>query len=113
MPYKNPTEDELLRLVKDHYWTTYVLHDKHHNRWKINGQPKIWKRSGDWQIPLKHGMYDFGYLTNSNFDSFHWPSECGDLPPYAEEKAAAIAEAASEKIRKEAEQKAIRRFISK
>lgn len=33
-------------------------------RWRVNGQPKTWKtRPNEVQVPLKHGMYDFGYLT--------------------------------------------------
>ncbi len=36
-------------------------------KWRINGQAKVWKTKPDqFQIPLKHGLYDFGYLTESN-----------------------------------------------
>ena len=38
-------------------------------RWKVNGQPKIWKRSPERvQIPVKHGLYDFGYITEQWLD---------------------------------------------
>jgi hypothetical protein len=32
-------------------------------RFKVNGKPKIWKRSPDRVcVPLKHGLYNFGYM---------------------------------------------------
>jgi hypothetical protein len=38
-------------------------------RWKVNGQPKTWKRSPERiQIPVKHGMYGFGYITERDLD---------------------------------------------
>jgi hypothetical protein len=40
-------------------------------RWKVNGAVKLWKRSpGRIQIPLKHGLYAFGYLDEYNLDIF-------------------------------------------
>ena len=36
-------------------------------RWKVNGKVKTWKRSPDRvQIPIKHGMYDFDYITEND-----------------------------------------------
>lgn len=36
-------------------------------RWKINGKVKTWKRDTNrFEIPLKHGLLEFGYLTNKN-----------------------------------------------
>lgn len=33
-------------------------------RWVVNGQVKVWKRSPDRiRIPIKHGMWDYDYLT--------------------------------------------------
>lgn len=33
-------------------------------RWKVNGQVKIWKRNPKRvKVPLKHGLFIFGYLT--------------------------------------------------
>lgn len=44
-------------------------------RWRVNGQPKTWKRSPERvQVPLKHGLYDYGYLTENELDLF----ELGD-----------------------------------
>lgn len=38
-------------------------------RWKVNGQVKTWKRSPDRvEIPLKHGLYSYGYLTEADLD---------------------------------------------
>jgi hypothetical protein len=33
-------------------------------RWKVNGKVKTWKRSPERvKVPLKHGLYDYDYLT--------------------------------------------------
>lgn len=33
-------------------------------RWRVNGAVKTWKRSPERvQVPLKHGLYDYDYLT--------------------------------------------------
>ena len=35
-------------------------------RWKVNGAVKRWKRTPDRiQIPVKHGLYAYDYVTNS------------------------------------------------
>jgi len=40
-------------------------------RWRVNGKVKTWKTK-PWkiQVPLKHGLYDHGYLTEDNLDNF-------------------------------------------
>ena len=36
-------------------------------KWKINGQVKTWKRdSNRIRVPLKYGLYTYGYLTEKN-----------------------------------------------
>lgn len=36
----------------------------------INGQPKVWKRNPNRvQIPVKYGLYEYGYLTESDADN--------------------------------------------
>jgi hypothetical protein len=52
-----------------------LYHVRHRNadgspqRWKVNGQVKTWKRSPEQvQVPLKHGMYAYGTLTESDLD---------------------------------------------
>lgn len=38
-------------------------------RWKVNGAPKVWKRSPERvQVPIKHGLYSFDYLTERDLD---------------------------------------------
>lgn len=45
--------------------------DGYRVRWRINGKVKTWKRNPDKiEIPIKHGLYDYGYLDNSNLDFF-------------------------------------------
>jgi len=36
-------------------------------RWRVTGKPKTWKRSPERvQVPVKHGLYDYGYLTEKS-----------------------------------------------
>jgi len=38
-------------------------------RWKVNGKPKVWKTMPEKvKIPLKHGLYNFDYLTEDYLD---------------------------------------------
>jgi hypothetical protein len=40
-------------------------------RFRVNGKPKIWKtRPNEVQVPVKRGMYEFGYLTEHNIAEF-------------------------------------------
>jgi hypothetical protein len=40
-------------------------------RWKVNGKVKTWKRSPERvQVPVKHGLYDYGYITEDNMQFF-------------------------------------------
>jgi len=46
-------------------------------RWRVNGQVKLWKRDVNRiQVPLSHGMYDHGYLTERNLCEFHTEGSC-------------------------------------
>lgn len=37
--------------------------------WRRNGKTKTWKRNATkFQIPVKHGLYDYGYITEENYD---------------------------------------------
>ena len=52
--------------------------DKTPRRWRVSGAVKTWKRSpGRVQVPLKHGMYAFGYLTEDNVSRFFIGGNCG------------------------------------
>jgi hypothetical protein len=36
-------------------------------KWRVNGTIKLWKRDpARFQLPIKHGLYDYAYLTNDN-----------------------------------------------
>ena len=38
-------------------------------RLRVNGKPKTWKRNPDRiKVPLKHGLYEYGELTNGTFE---------------------------------------------
>ena len=38
-------------------------------RWRVNGKVKTWKRSIEKvKIPVKHGLYDFGYVTENELN---------------------------------------------
>jgi len=41
-------------------------------RWKINGKVQTWKSKTryEFKIPVKHGLYSFGYLTRDNAHLF-------------------------------------------
>lgn len=39
-------------------------------RWKVNGKPVIRKRANTFKIPVKHGLYSYGYITESNCHEF-------------------------------------------
>ena len=53
--------------------TLYHIHRKNKDntplKIRVNGAVKRWKRDQDRiQIPIKHGLYSYGYLTNYDFD---------------------------------------------
>ena len=40
-------------------------------RWRVSGKVKVWKtRPDDVRVPIKHGMYDNSYLTDTMLDEF-------------------------------------------
>lgn len=39
-------------------------------RWRVTGKVKVWKRdSTRVRVPIKHGLYDYGAITEGNIDS--------------------------------------------
>jgi hypothetical protein len=45
-----------------------ILHDRWDKRWKVNGAVKLWKKDASRiYVPLKHGLYAFGALTEMDF----------------------------------------------
>jgi hypothetical protein len=52
-------------------WTGGRNADGTFQRWKVNGQPKTWKRSPDRvRVPLKRGLYQYAYLDEANLHEF-------------------------------------------
>lgn len=52
-----------------------IYHAKNKNadgtkqRWKVNGKVKTWKRDkSKVKVPLKHGLYNYDYLTEKELD---------------------------------------------
>lgn len=46
------------------YHVTHQNRDGSPVRWIVNGKPKVWKRDPSRvRVPLKHGMWDYDYLT--------------------------------------------------
>jgi hypothetical protein len=42
------------------------------SRWYVNGMVKTWKtRSDEVRVPIKHGLWQYGYLTHTNMHDFH------------------------------------------
>ena len=40
-------------------------------RWRRNGKNKLWKRDPNrFRIPIKHGLYDYGYIDQDNYKEF-------------------------------------------
>lgn len=40
-------------------------------KWRANGQCKTWKRSPErFKLPIKHGLYNYGYITEENAHLF-------------------------------------------
>jgi hypothetical protein len=45
--------------------------------YRRNGMTRTWKtRKGDFEVPLKYGMREYGILTNLNAHLFHTPENC-------------------------------------
>ena len=56
-------------------------------RWKVNGEVKLWKKpenSHRIRVPLKHGLYSYGALTELDFDNFDNCESMTKEPGYGE-----------------------------
>ena len=61
-----------------------IIHDNFYNnkdgsckRWRVNGKVKTWKRTASKvKVPIKHGMYAFGYLTENDLEIVHRTEDC-------------------------------------
>jgi hypothetical protein len=46
-------------------------------RWRVNGMVQIWKRyPNKVRVPIKHGLYHYHSITETNAGMFHRESEC-------------------------------------
>jgi len=53
------------------YHKRYKNADGSAERWRVSGKPKTWKtRPKEVQVPIKHGLYDYSYLTHYNLNEF-------------------------------------------
>jgi len=44
---------------------------------RVNGKVKTWKREPNrFCIPVKHGLYDSGYITEYSAENYHLPKDC-------------------------------------
>lgn len=52
------------------------IYDKYGAEYKVNGKPQI-KKTGaltyQWKVPIKYGLYDYGYISAENLDIFLKP----------------------------------------
>lgn len=45
--------------------------------WRRNGRTKLWKtRPDDFEVPIKHGLRNYGYIDEDNAYRFHTTAEC-------------------------------------
>lgn len=50
-------------------------------RWRRNGKTQRWKRDPlRFRIPIKHGMYDYGEITQEEANLFHTGADCPFAP---------------------------------
>lgn len=54
------------------YHARYKNSDGTPERWKVNGAVRTWKTKPDKVlVPLKRGLYQYGYLTESDLEDFN------------------------------------------
>ena len=47
--------------------------------WRRNGRTKTWKtRPGEFRIPVKYGLYQYGYIFHSTAHLYHTEENCSD-----------------------------------
>lgn len=45
--------------------------------WRRNGKTKLWKtRPNEFRIPVKRGLYEYGYITDAEQDLVHASEDC-------------------------------------
>ena len=44
---------------------------------RVNGEVKTWKKNPTrFLVPIKHGLYEYGYIHERNAHDFHLPKDC-------------------------------------
>jgi hypothetical protein len=44
-----------------------ILIDSNGKKWRVNGKVQTWKKNPNRvNVPVKHGLYSYGYITESN-----------------------------------------------
>jgi hypothetical protein len=62
------------------YHILYRNADNTPQRWRVNGKVKTWKRSPHRiEIPIKNGLYKYGYLTENDLDNYCLSEEAAIL----------------------------------
>ena len=65
----NLTQAKQLKYGDMIHHTTLKNADKTPMRFTVKGEVDIWKRDVDRiRVPLKHGLYEYGYLVNGTFE---------------------------------------------
>lgn len=45
--------------------------------WRRNGATKTWKtRPNEFRVPVKYGLYSYGYIDHANAKFYHVPEDC-------------------------------------
>lgn len=71
-------------LTREEVLTAHMFHDDFQRnadgtcqRWRRNGVTKTWKtRPNDFRIPVRYGLYVYGYITQDNADRCHTQENC-------------------------------------
>lgn len=46
-------------------------------RFRVNGKIQLWKKQPNkYSVPIKHGLWKYGYLTQLNCNDFHLIDDC-------------------------------------
>jgi hypothetical protein len=79
----NLTTEQIHKATEFHYGKCQVIRGPRGGKtirmevWRRSGKTKTWKtRPSEFTIPIKHGLRDSGYLTQSNEHAFHLPEDC-------------------------------------
>lgn len=48
-------------------------------RARKTGAVKVWKRTGGWRMPIKHGLYESGYVGTQGISTFGQQAGCWSL----------------------------------